>query len=219
MKQIKLHTSESLPGGENYRYWMASNGMWIVKENDFWKTVLPVDSTEELDLQPMQRELKLKGFRLPFQLVSQAVEFFRHVYRASKAEAFLWITQDDETGELGLACPTQTNRPAHVHAEVDDSIPDGHLKVGDVHSHPCSAFHSDGDVEDELHSDGVHIVVGHLERPIPEFAASLVVRGERIELDPAEIMDLSFGFNTEWLEKINPSSRTQNLRRLLGGKR
>lgn len=218
MKATKLHTRTTTPGGENYRYWIASNGAWIVKENDSWKAVLPVNATEELDLQPLEREVTLKDFFMPFHLVSRAIAFFRHVANKHNSEAFLWITRDQETGELGLACPTQVNEPAHVRAELDDSCGDLD-KVGDIHSHPCSAFHSDGDIEDERHRDGVHIIAGHLDRMQPEFAATLVVRGERKELDPAKIMDLSFDFDREWLDKIHPSEKRDGLRNPLGRSR
>ena len=217
MKEVLLHTSDASPGGENYRYWVAPNGIWLVKENDLWKAVVPADAEAELALEPMTPELTLKGFYLPLQLVMSAVEFFRHVFRRYKAEAFLWITQDSTTGELGLACPRQTNRHAHVHAHADDCVPPGARNVGTMHSHPCSAFHSDGDIADEARSDGVHIVVGHLERPQPEFAAVLAVRGERRVLDPAEIMDLGFGFDDSWLDRIDPPSPSRGLRRFVGG--
>ena len=57
-------------------------------------------------------------------------------------------------------------------------------------------------MEDELHGDGIHIVVGNVDEAVPQFSASLVVKGHRKRLDPKQVMELEFGFDPSWLAKI-----------------
>src|SRR5262249_24339524 len=49
-------------------------------------------------------------------------------------------------------------------------LPRRHLLVGDIHSHGAApAFSSDTDKLDELYRDGIHAVVGRVDREPPEF--------------------------------------------------
>jgi len=199
---ISLNIADYQPQ-KRYEYVLASNGLFLIKSNDVFRAIVPV-GPEELKLQPMTETLELIGtIRVPFVWVHRAVEFFREVNRRYRAEAFLLILLDQASDQITLGCPKQDNSLSHVHAEPDSDIPDDLLRIGDIHSHPCTAFHSAGDVEDELGADGIHVVVGNLQLPVPQFTASLVVKGRRKPLAPADVLELDFEFDLAWLDKVN----------------
>ncbi|MBI4450286.1 hypothetical protein HY634_04455 [Candidatus Uhrbacteria bacterium] len=184
-----------------YAYVLAANGLFLAKENSVFSAVVKVEP-EELGLLPLEERIELRAqIRIPFIWVYRAVVFFREVFRRYQAEAFLWIRMRRDTGEITLECPKQANFSGHVHAEPPDDADDV-LTIGTCHGHPCDAFHSDGDVEDETHSDGLHVVIGNLNARIPDFSASLVVRGVRKRLEPSAVMEIGFGFDTKWMRQI-----------------
>ena len=51
------------------------------------------------------------------------------------------------------------------------------------------AFHSGTDLRDASEFDGVHLVVGRLDLPSPEFATALHVNGRQFQLEAKEIVD------------------------------
>jgi hypothetical protein len=61
--------------------------------------------------------------------------------------------------------------------------PRNHLLVGDIHSHAdMDAYASHQDRTDELHRDGVHVVVGRVDRDPPQFHLAFAVDGQRFRL-------------------------------------
>jgi len=209
MMPIRLNNKDFKPLEEQpYQYILAANGLFLAKENRVFRAVVKVEPGPELGLLPLQETIELKAIRIPFAWVYRAVQFFRAVYKAHVTEAFLWVVLDPQTNSVSLACPKQKNYVGHVHAEEDPEIPDDLLKIGDIHSHLCGSFHSSGDVEDEKFGDGIHIVVGNLDAPVPDFTASLVVKGCRRRLEPGQVMELEFGFDHGWMRKIQPDKKT-----------
>lgn len=217
MRPIFPHTKNpSATEDYAYTYLLGPDGCYLRKQNPLCRAIVKIDPNTEFNLVEIKEELTLnENITIPARWVYRAVEFFRTVYRAHQTEALLLIRLDPENAEITLACPHQINGAAHVHADVDPTLTDDLLTIGTIHSHPCASFHSTGDIEDERRSDGLHIVIGHLDRPIPDFTASLVVKGVRQELDPAAVMELAFGFDETWLTKIHPV-RPRKWRRILG---
>ena len=61
--------------------------------------------------------------------------------------------------------------------------PRHHLLVGDIHSHAdLDAYPSGQDRNDELYRDGVHVVVGRIDREPPQFHLEFAVDGQRFRL-------------------------------------
>jgi hypothetical protein len=205
MRLPTLYTGTERLEGFAWGYFVAANGIFLLRENDVFRANVKV-SPEEVGLAPLQEVIELKNIQIPALWVHRGLQFFRTVYSKHGTEAFLWILRDPKSGEITLGCPTQRNETALVQAD-DDTEPSDSLKIGDWHSHPCRSFHSEGDIEDERHSDGIHIVVGDLDKPAPSFTASLVVRGVRKELSPADVLDLNFDFDQKWLDKVHPTSQ------------
>ena len=205
MKKIQLNTAGFTPfEDENYQYILAGNGLFLGKRNAAFTATVPVDPTTEFGLQPLETTMHLHpNIRLTASVIHPAIAFFRTVFERYGTESLLLILLDPETDEVTLGCPRQQNNTGWVHAEDDASIPDHLLRIGTIHTHPGSSFHSEGDIDDEAHRDGLHIVIGNLDRPVPDFTASLVVKGHRKELDPNEVMELQLAFDESWLDQIH----------------
>jgi hypothetical protein len=86
-------------------------------------------------------------------------------------------------------------------------LPARHLLVGDVHCHGNSAAYASAtDRDDERYRDGVHGVVGRIEREPPEFHLELSVDGYRFPLAMDQIFE---GYRKrrcfvprQWLERV-----------------
>ena len=119
---------------------------------------------------------------VPADVAARAVGFFRAVYRARRTEAavlLLW-----RAGSFDLAVPAQKVTAASVRFDVSGAdIPAGARLVGTVHSHGgFGAFASSTDEDDEAGLDGLHVVVGNLDRRRPAYSAAVVVDGVRFRL-------------------------------------
>jgi hypothetical protein len=88
------------------------------------------------------------------------------------------------------------------------SLPSNHLIAGDIHCHgDMSAYSSWADEKDEKYRDGIHVVVGKIDREPPEFHVELSVDGGRF---PLKFDDLFRGYSRrrvrfaprEWFEKF-----------------
>lgn len=206
---ILLKQDETAP---QHRYCLlfAENGWFLAKDTLSFRAHVQIDLAQAFRLLPHQEFAELK-IKLPLGLVCQALDFFRHVFVKFRTEAYLAVYLSAETGELSLFCPKQQNFSAHVHVEIDPDAPDA-LKVADIHSHPDAAFHSTGDQVSERQGDGLHIVVGKLGEPTPEFVATLVVQGRRFPLDPEQVMELPRPLDPDWAQKIHPEGKLARVR-------
>jgi proteasome lid subunit RPN8/RPN11 len=186
----------------SYGWIMAENGLFLAKDNPAFRAVIPVQLSE-LGVVPIQGYLELKDhIKISFKEAYRAVQFFRFISRTKKTEAYLDITYNQETYAVEFFCPKQYSTGGSVHVEEVYNLPDCLIKIGSFHSHPCEAFHSHGDQQDEIYSDGLHIVAGDLENEIPSFVASLVVKGYRQEVDPKQIIEWGFEFNKDWSDFV-----------------
>ena len=205
MHEIHLNSKSFEPLQEKrFQYILGANGLFLAKDNAAFRAVVKVEPGPELMLEPMTETLELKDIKISFFWMYKAVTFFREVYKTHGTEGFLWILLDPESMKVSLWCPPQKNHPGHVHAKSDPDLPTDCLVMGDIHSHTCKSFHSNGDIEDEKSSDGLHIVVGNLNARIPDFTAGLVVKGRRKKLNPQDVMELDFGFDSDWITKVDP---------------
>jgi hypothetical protein len=88
--------------------------------------------------------------------------------------------------------------------------PEGTIRCGSIHSHAeLSAYASHTDCVDEKHLDGIHAVVGHLDRNPVSLAASLTASGQRYSKYTYELIEpfdmeraLAGGVPDEWLERV-----------------
>ena len=159
---------------------VARDGVYLRK-----RTLLGVSQTraDRVDHLPSATEsLDYALPPVPADVTARAVGFFRAVYRAKRTEAaclLLW-----RSGSFDLAVPAQKVTAASVRFDVSGAdIPAGSRLVGTVHSHGgFGAFASATDEDDEAGLDGLHVVVGNLDRRRPAYSAAVVVDGVRFRL-------------------------------------
>ena len=198
---IVLNNGQFKPPGDCY-YLVASNGVFIIKENKCFSASVKVD--ECLKLQKHSEGVKWKLPKIPSILAQRAVNFFRYVREKVQSEGLLWIYYSPADQEDELFAPVQKVSNVSVSTEDKTPTPDGWLKIGTMHSHPTKAFHSGGDDEDEKHFDGLHITVGDLDQIIPDFSCSVVVSGRRFMQSTEHILDFDTAVCPEFISKVRP---------------
>lgn len=200
-------------------YLIAANGPFLVKENVAFRAVTPVDLAEELGLQKQEELLELKLPRIPFVKVQQAVNLLRAVKKIYGTEALIRVYFKPEDSSFTIVVPEQNASSSYVIEREIPPAPEGCLLAMILHSHPSEAFHSSIDVRDEARLDGIHITIGDLEEPIPQFDVVITVKGRRYSRRPEEVMDYEFSVSEEWLERVHPRDGIlANIRRFLRGK-
>jgi hypothetical protein len=127
--------------------------------------------------------------RVPADLMARVVGFFRAVYRLQKTEAAVLLLWRD--GVFDLAVPTQKVSSISVSFTLGDGdVPAGSRVVGSMHSHgDYSAYASTTDEDDEAELDGLHVVVGDLDRRRTGYAAAVVVDGVRFALKTSQLIE------------------------------
>lgn len=112
-----------------------------------------------------QGAVKLKH-RVPYQLLLQAVSFFRHVWQEQRREDILLLYFYEKKQRYQLAHPPlKTASHAHVDYEFPPT-PEDAVRFGSIHSHGAEqAYHSWQDHKDDQQSPGMHVIVGQLDQP------------------------------------------------------
>ena len=91
--------------------------------------------------------------------------------------------------------------------ELPIPMPRDHMLVADIHCHcDFSAYTSFTDASDEKYRDGVHAVVGHIDREQPDFHVEISIDGTRFTMDFDQLFK---GFNkrrrnvpSEWFDQV-----------------
>ena len=126
---------------------------------------------------------------VPADVMARAVGFFRAVHRLHRTEAAVLLLWRD--GGFDLAAPSQEVTAVSVDFEIrPGDVPPGARVVGSVHSHGAyGAYASATDQDDEAGLDGLHLVVGDLDRRRTGYAAAVVVDGVRFRLKPERLFE------------------------------
>jgi len=197
--EITFKNGKFKPPCSNY-YLVAENGIFICKENQCITASVMVD--ERLGLEEHSEGVKWKLPKIPCRLVHRAIAFFRHVRELYQSESLLWIYYSPTEEEYDLYAPVQKVSDVSVSTEDKTPTPDGWLRIGTMHSHPCDAFHSSGDDNDEFYFDGLHIVCGNLQKIIPDFSCSVVVSGRRFIQPTDQILDVDTEIPSEFINNV-----------------
>lgn len=188
-------------------YLLARTGLFLVKENQFFRSATKVEGLSWLQEQEEGVRLKLPA-PIPLVLIRQAVAFFQEVYRQYQAEGVALLYYNHDVSRYELVVPEQEASPLRCWYQIPPT-PQGWQRLGTLHSHgKLPAFHSGADVEDELHDDGIHITVGNVDF-VPSLSCEVVVDGKRFDIAPTELIS---GFETvawprEWLDKVQAIPR------------
>ncbi len=198
----KEKTLDDVPDNPNPFYILAKEGVFLRKATALGFGTILMDN--------MPRKLGELGFpkgvfqhsasRVPPEICSQVVDFFRRIWDKHKAEAEVILTARIEV-EKGLPVikewrvfvPTQKVSGGGVESVYDPThIAKGHQVVGTIHSH-CnfSAYHSGTDTNDARGMDGLHMTIGYVDSKNPEVAAMIVVNGMRVDYEWKVVADFS----------------------------
>jgi hypothetical protein len=145
------------------------------------------------------------------------VGFFDQVYHRHGSESIVLLFWNQTTQRYKLFVPVQeatvwesysgSRTAMDVTYELPIPMPRDHLLVADIHCHcDFGAYTSLTDAKDEEYRDGVHAVVGHIQRNEPEFHIEISIDGARFTMDFPQLFK---GFNqrrthvpSEWFEQL-----------------
>jgi len=168
-------------------YIICKNGVYLKKSVGVVESIVPVKQISTLE--DIQMMAKLHIEKIPTEIFSQAVNFFRAVYEEYRSEGALLIFYNKQRCEYKLVCPVQEVSYASISYKRGISIP-GFDMIGTIHSHAnFSAFHSSTDHSDEESFDGLHITVGYVASERISISCSLVVNGHRFITEPDEYIE------------------------------
>lgn len=199
-------------------YLRARNGLYLVKQNRFFRSAIPVpdESAAALsaapppavaELLPQAEEIIPTFPPIPLEILEQAVTFFANIARTHGTEAVALLYYDSRADAYRLIIPRQRTTDTHARYEIGVT-PEGLLRVGTLHSHVGdAAFHSEADRVDEQADDGLHIVVGlradvpgSRRRPGRSLTCVLAVDGRRCTLAPDTL------FGEGWTRALEATS-------------
>ena len=148
-----------------YNYILARNGLFVRAESPLIAANICIARAEVRGLSPLREEVRLKKGRIPRGLYELALSVLSADPYQEKYLAITW------EGEYRLRVPAQTGEAGGVQYEV---LPN---TVLDIHSHGAMpAFFSSTDNRDEQGLK-LYIVVGRLDRLIPEVKLRVGVYG------------------------------------------
>jgi hypothetical protein len=197
----------------------AANGVFEVRRTALFESVTRAVRGVP-GLEEEHETCRLLGPRVPARIMEEATAFFCDVFRTCDGEGVVLLFFNPDTREYRMEVPRQTipvyrNHRGQWYASLElryehGERPQGYVRCGSIHSHAeLSAYASHTDCIDEENLDGIHAVVGHLDRDRVSVAASLTASGQRYSkytYDLVEPFDmgraLAGGAPTEWLEQV-----------------
>lgn len=203
---IHLNRPNMTPPTDNIYYVAASNGCFKRIRNDFYDATIaaPKALLEKLDTQ-----LKVFCPKLPVEILRQAELFFSAVYDRQKSEAIMLLALSMEDKRWVPIIPEQKTRGLHVDYDVPTDLglhglPDHYHIFGSIHSHAdVSSFHSSTDDKDELHADGFHVVIGHLDKKERDMCCRFMIHGQAFKAELKDWIEQPVvAFDQTWMTKV-----------------
>jgi hypothetical protein len=198
-----ISAGPALEGADLPAFVVAGDGLYLRK-----RSLLGVSQTKVGRIAQLPDGREFVDYtlpRVPADVMARAVGFFRAVYRSHRTEAAVLLLWHD--GSFDLAVPAQQVTSVSVDFAVQPGdVPPGARVVGSMHSHGAyGAYASTTDEDDEAELDGLHLVVGDLERRRTGYAAAVVVDGVRFPLKPARLFERPRRLvepPADWLAKV-----------------
>jgi hypothetical protein len=182
---------------------VARDGLYLRKRSLLGLSQTKVDRVAHLPRGKAFLDYRLP--KLPSELVGQVVGFFRAVHDRQRTEAIVLLLWQADHFELLV--PSQSATSTSVRHKLDpSSLPAGSRLVGTIHSHGgFGAYASSTDEDDDAGLDGLHVVVGDLDRRTTGYAAAVVVDGVRFRLPLARLLERPRRFAespADWLGRV-----------------
>lgn len=204
------------PGDERLAYLVARGGLYRCRQNEFFRSCVRAPEGPS-ELPPQAPFFEPRFPRIPAALIERAVGFFSVVADLHGSEAAALFAWNRGRERVELIVPEQTATmgglrwgdpyPVGVHYRMPTDLPEDQVVFADIHSHVhAAAYASHTDKQDELHSAGLHFVVGRIHREPPELHVEAVVDGHRFLLQPGEVIE-GYGARDEdvpqaWLDRV-----------------
>ena len=182
---------------------VARDGVYLRKQTLLGESQTKVERVAHLPVAEEYVEYALP--KVPADLMARVVGFFRAVYRLRRTEALVLLLWED--GQFAVHVPAQRVSGSSVKFTLaEDELPAPARLVGTIHSHGAfGAFASSIDETDEAELDGLHLVVGDLDRRRPSYSAAIAVDGHRFEASLKLVLERPRRLvepPTEWLERV-----------------
>jgi proteasome lid subunit RPN8/RPN11 len=216
---VVLKTGAELewPEGERVFYVLGRDGLMICRDHEFFRSCVPARCGPS-ELETQEEFLEVDFPRIPKRAFEHIVGFFSAIGSQHGSEAAVLLFWDREHERVRVVVPEQTatvvrysdgyQHPIGLHYFPALDLPAHWTLFGDVHSHVhLSAYSSATDRHDELHSAGMHVVIGAIHREPPEVHVEAVVDGARFAL---ELEDVVEGYERRaervprsWIERVH----------------
>ncbi len=198
-----LQAGSDLEGAALPAFVVARDGLYLRKHS-----LLGVSQTKVGRIAHLPAGSEFVDYALPAvpaDVMARVVGFFRATYRLHRTEAAVLLVWRD--GVFDLVVPPQKATSVSVAFDVGDGdVPLGWRVVGSMHSHGAfGAYASTTDEDDEAELDGLHVVVGDLDRRRIGYAAAVVVDGVRFALKPSQLFERPRRFvepPADWLARV-----------------
>jgi hypothetical protein len=191
---IYLKTTANMPRPQDPEfYWMTHSGLFICRTHTFFSSDAPSKRMPG-SLAAHQPSCEVRFPPLGVAALEYVVGFFREVYNRHGSEAVVLLLWDLERQRYRICVPRQrasvwqsysSSLPCAIDVAYDipTPLPPNHILIGDIHSHAdLPAYTSGTDSHDERYRDGVHVVVGHIDRDPPDFHLEMAADGCRFGL-------------------------------------
>lgn len=184
---------------KSINYVTAENGHFEVRESDLCRVISDAPKKVMGASGTMVPGIFLKTPKMPFDILSQTVAFFRGAYAKMNGptEAFVQVWWNWKDNKYVLHIPEQFVSAASVQHESkfgqgEDAI--DWMHVMDMHSHgTMPGFFSGTDDADERRVNGERFsgVIGHVQDKMPDWSFRLITRGQFVPVPVTMIFDLS----------------------------
>jgi len=186
MFKVVLNDGSNLPD-DKILYIISKNGLFLKKKVGIVESITKVSGVSFL--QEIKPYAKLHIPKIPLRTFGRIITFFRKIYDMYHSECNAILYYNETKKKFRIIIPPQEVSGASVKYIRIPSM-EGYVRLSTIHSHPSfSASHSSIDVGDEKDSDGLHITVGNIKKPIFEIVASIVVGGTRFKVEPQNYID------------------------------
>jgi len=179
---------------EGTYFLVSGNGLWLHKDTGIVRAFVPVDNISVLQDLDAKTQVGMSIPKLPANHVYKIKKFFQEVVATFRSEAATVLYYNKQTGDFKIQITdqfvshggVQYKRIGLSHTEEMAN----YLRVGTIHSHcDFGAFHSGTDIGDEEDFDGLHCTFGHNDKEQFSITASIVVNGNRLEVDPMTVLE------------------------------
>lgn len=183
----------------------AQDGYYEMRDNRVFAGCAKASFVYDL-AEPPKEGIAFKLHKIPVKILKQIISFFKEncsVNDNEVNEVMVQIFFNFDANEYFVVVPKQRVKLAridYIYPIMDDSSE----LVVTIHSHPVfDACFSRTDNDDEK-ATGLYVVIGHLERPIPDIMLRASIGGNFILLNVWDLFENIFEeeYPTEWHKNV-----------------